>query len=123
MEVRILKKGPKFEQDVVNYLCKAFDTNAIERRVMGGANDRGDVAGLYWQGRPFVVEVKNRNRVELAAWMGELEVECGNADTDLGAVVFHRRGIGATRMGEQGVFMSLETFVKLLGATEEGDME
>ena len=105
---------------VVNYLRRAFGSDAIERRVMGGANDRGDVAGLYWQGRPFVLEVKNRNRVELAAWMGELEAECGNADTDMGAVVFHRKGRGAGSMGDQYVLMDLRTLCKLLGADDGG---
>jgi hypothetical protein len=110
-----MKKGPWMEARTVEYLNRVFQTNAIERRVMGGANDRGDVAGLYWQGRPFVLEVKNRNRVELAAWMGELEAECGNADTDMGAVVFHRKGRGAGSMGEQYVLMDLRTLVRLLG--------
>lgn len=110
-----MKKGPLFEKQVVVYLQRAFDSASIERRVMGGANDRGDVAGLYWQGRPFVVEVKNRNRVELAAWMGELVAECGNADTDMGAVVFHRKGRGAGSMGDQYVLMDLSTLVRLLG--------
>jgi hypothetical protein len=116
-----MKKGPLFEKQVVVYLQRAFDSASIERRVMGGANDRGDVAGLYWQGRPFVLEVKNRNRVELAAWMGELADECGNADTDMGAVVFHRPKVGEAHMGEQGVFMSLRTLAVLLGA-DDGDV-
>ena len=110
-----MKKGPWMEARTVEYLNRAFQTDTIERRVMGGANDRGDVAGLYWQGRPFVLEVKNRNRVELAAWMGELEAECGNADTDMGAVVFHRKGKGASSMGDQYVLMDLRTLARLLG--------
>lgn len=115
-----MKKGPLFEKQVVVYLQRAFG-GSIERRVMGGANDRGDVAGLYWQGRPFVLEVKNRNRVELAAWMGELEAECGNADTDMGAVVFHRKGRGAGSMGDQYVLMDLRTLARLLGG-DDGDV-
>ena len=116
-----MKKGPWMEARTVEFFNKAFNTDTIERRVMGGANDRGDVAGLYWQGRPFVLEVKNRNRVELAAWMGELEAECGNADTDMGAVVFHRKGRGASSMGDQYVLMDLRTLCRLLGA-DDGDV-
>lgn len=115
-----MKKGPTFEKDVVEYLNHAFGTDSIERRVMGGRNDRGDVAGLFWRGRPFVIEVKNRNRVELAAWMDELETECGNADTDLGAVVFHRKGRGAKSMGDQYALMDLRTLAILLGADDGG---
>jgi len=110
-----MKKGPWMEARTVEYLNRAFQTDTIERRVMGGANDRGDVAGVYFRGRPFVIEVKNRNRVELAAWMGELEAECGNADTDMGAVVFHRKGKGASSMGDQYVLMDLRTLARLLG--------
>ena len=116
-----MKKGPWMEARTVEYLNRAFHTDTIERRVMGGANDRGDVAGLYWHGKPFVLEIKNRNRVELAAWMGELEAECGNADTDMGAVVFHRKGRGAGSMGDQYVLMDLRTLARLLGG-DDGDV-
>lgn len=114
-----MKKGPWFEAEVVKYLRLLFG-DAIERRVMGGRNDRGDVAGVYWQGRPFVVEIKNRARTELAAWMDELADECGNAGTDLGAVVFHRKGKGAQSMGDQYVLMDLRTLCRLLGADDGG---
>ena len=115
-----MKKGPLFEKMIVEDLRRTFG-DSIERRVMGGANDRGDVAGVFWQGRPFVVEVKNRVRTELAAWMDELADECGNADTDLGAVVFHRKGKGARSMGDQYVLMDLRTLCRLLGA-DDGEL-
>ena len=115
-----MKKGNLFEKQVVVYLRRVFG-DSIERRVMGGRNDRGDVAGVYWRGRPFVIEIKNRNRIELAEWMGELSDECGNADTDLGAVVFHRKGRGAKSMGDQYVLMDLRTLCRLLGA-DDGDV-
>jgi len=116
-----VKKGPLFEKLVVDFLHKAFDTDTIERRVMGGANDRGDVAGIYFRGRPFVVEVKNRTAVTPAQWFRELADECGNADTDLGAVVFHRKGKGAGSMGDQYVLMDLRTLVRLLGG-DDGEL-
>lgn len=114
-----MKKGPLFEKQVVEFFNTVFDTDTIERRVMGGKNDRGDVAGLHWQGRPFVVEIKNRSRLELSKWLGELSDECGNADTDMGAVVFHRTGKGARSMGDQYVLMDLRTLAILLGADDE----
>ena len=116
-----MKKGPLFEKLVVEFLRRAFQTDTIERRVMGGANDRGDVAGVYFRGRPFVIEVKNRTAVTPAQWFRELSDECGNADTDLGAVVFHRPRVGERSMGDQGVFMSLRTLAVLLGA-DDGDV-
>jgi len=116
-----MKKGPWMEARTVEYLNRAFQTNAIERRVMGGANDRGDVAGVYFHGRPFVIEVKNRTAVTPAQWFKELADECGNADTDMGAVVFHRKGKGARSMGDQYVLMDLRTLVRLLGA-DDGEL-
>ena len=109
------------EARTVEFFNKAFNTDTIERRVMGGANDRGDVAGLYFRGRPFVVEVKNRTAVTPAQWFKELQDECGNADTDLGAVVFHRPKVGEAHMGDQGVFMTLRTLAILLGA-DDGEL-
>jgi hypothetical protein len=109
------------EARTVEFFNKAFNTDTIERRVMGGANDRGDVAGLYFRGRPFVVEVKNRTSVTPAQWFKELQDECGNADTDLGAVVFHRPRVGEAHMGDQGVFMTLRTLAILLGA-DDGEL-
>jgi hypothetical protein len=116
-----MKKGPWMEARTVEFFNKAFNTDTIERRVMGGANDRGDVAGLYFRGRPFVVEVKNRTSVTPAQWFKELQDECGNADTDLGAVVFHRPRVGEAHMGDQGVFMTLRTLAILLGA-DDGEL-
>lgn len=116
-----MKKGPWMEARTVEFFNKAFNTDTIERRVMGGANDRGDVAGLYFRGRPFVVEVKNRTSVTPAQWFKELADECGNADTDLGAVVFHRPKVGEAHMGDQGVFMTLRTLAILLGA-DDGEL-
>ena len=113
-----MKKGPWFEARAVDFFNKAFNTNSIERRVMGGANDRGDVAGVYFRGRPFVIEVKNRTNVTPAQWFHELQDECGNADTDLGAIVFHRPKVGEKSMGDQGVFMTLRTLAILLGADD-----
>lgn len=115
-----MKKGPEFEKWVVERLRKAFGPS-IERRVMGGANDRGDVAGLFWHGRPVVIEAKNVTKLRPAQWFGELETECGNADTDIGAIVFHRAGYGEKSMDEQGVLMTYGTLIRLLGG-DDGDL-
>jgi hypothetical protein len=37
----------------------------------------------------------------------------------MGAVVFHRPKVGEAHMGEQGVFMTLRTLCRLLGAEVE----
>ena len=117
-----MKKGPLFEKMIVEDLRRTFG-DSIERRVMGGKNDRGDGAGVFWRGREFVIEAKNVTQLRPKKWFDELEAECGNADTDMGAIVFHRAGVGEKHMDDQGVLMTYGTLKKLLGATEEGDME
>ena len=116
-----MKKGPLFERQVVVFLRRVFGDGTIERRVMGGKDDRGDVAGVFFRGRPFVLEVKNVTQLRPKQYFEELETECGNADTDLGAIVFHRAGVGEAHMEDQGVLMTLGTLVKLLGA-DDGDV-
>ena len=117
-----MKKGPTFEKQLVEYLRACFGDGTIERRVMGGRNDRGDVAGIFWRGEPFVIEAKNVSKLRPAQWFEELENECGNADTDMGAIVYHRPGKGEKSMGEQGVLMTLATLVRLLGGDTDGDV-
>lgn len=84
-----MKKGPKFEADVVAYL-KAHGFPYAERRVMGGVNDRGDVAGIPG----VVLEVKNCARFEPAAFVDEAELEAANAGVSVFAAVVKRRGRG-----------------------------
>lgn len=80
-----IKKGPRFEKDVVEYLRKHGFPHA-ERRVMGGANDRGDVAGV-----PGVcMEIKNTVSINMGLAMKEATIEARNANVPFKAVVFKR---------------------------------
>jgi hypothetical protein len=108
------KAGAQFEQLVADYLQDRLDDDRIERRVMGGVNDRGDISNIRFFGRRVVIEAKNVQSMSLGAWVDEAEVERGNDDALLGVVVHKRRGKGAA--AEQFVTMSLESFtVMLLG--------
>ena len=111
------QKGTVMETAVMNYLREAFhDTeHTIRRGALHGRQDEGDIHGLTHRGERIVVEVKNRRRLELSDWLEQAERERGNADAAYGVVVFHRNGIGLSRMGEQGVLMTLETFTRLIG--------
>ncbi|WP_442575892.1 hypothetical protein ACSBPH_01700 [Microbacterium sp. F51-2R] len=64
-----------------------------------------------------MIEVKNTNRLELGVWINEAEVERGNDDAAVSAIVHKRRGFGETRMGEQYVTMRLQDLVILLGGS------
>lgn len=112
---RSKQKGSSFESLVANYLAEHLNDDRIERRVIGGTNDRGDIAGVRFQGERVVIECKNHKRQQLAEWIDEAEIERGNDDAKYGVVVFKRPGKGAKKAGENYVAMTLETFTKMLG--------
>lgn len=62
------------------------------RNPPAGSNDRGDIRIFGRLG--ITVEVKNHQRMELAAWVDESLVEQKNAGTDFAAVVHKRKGRG-----------------------------
>ena len=109
-------KGSRFEKEVVDYLRWELydDEGTIERRVLGGTNDRGDISGVRIHGRKAVLECKNCKRTEMAKWLDEAEVERGNDDAEYAFVVSHRRGCGEKRMGETYVTCTLRTFAALV---------
>lgn len=112
-----MRKGTAFESDVVAYLAAVLGDDRIERRARNGANDRGDVAGVRTVlGGRVVVECKNHNRLNLAGWVAEAEIEKGNDDATVAVVVHKRRGVGAKRMGDTYVTLTLHDLAVLLGA-------
>lgn len=108
------RKGTAFEVSVANYLAEALDDDRIERRALQGVNDRGDVAGVRFNGARVVIECKATTRPEVSAWLREAEAERVNDGAAFGVVVAKRRGVGDTRTGEQLVLMTLDTFADFL---------
>jgi hypothetical protein len=100
-------KGTAAETAVVRFLHAAGFTQA-ERRTLGGAQDRGDIAGVPG----VVIEVKNCARQELPAWVAEAELERDNDRAGLG-VVWHKRR-GKADPGDWFVTMSGTQFAVLL---------
>ena len=80
-------KGTKGESAIVDYL-RGEGFAACERRALNGNTDKGDVAGIH----DTVIEAKRANRIELASWLAELDVEMRNANARFGAVWAWRRG-------------------------------
>jgi hypothetical protein len=101
-------KGTAAETDVIGYLRDHGFPNA-ERRALNGNADRGDVAGVPG----VVIEVKNAARVELAQWLDEALREGRNANAQVSAVWFKRRGKGSP--GQWFVTMTGEQFTRLIG--------
>ena len=104
-----MKKGPHWEARIVAYLREHGAPHA-ERRVMCGASDKGDVAGIPG----VVIEAKNAAALSLAGWLDEAEAERINAQADVAVVWHHRRGKASP--GDGYVTMSGATLVRLLAA-------
>lgn len=104
--------GSAFEKLVADYLQDELDDDRIERRVMGGVNDRGDISNVRFFGHRVVIECKNVSATSLGSWVEEAHVEAGNDDALFGAVAHKRRGKG--RAADQFVTMTLADFVKIL---------
>lgn len=108
------RKGSAFEGQVARYLARALDDDGIERRTLGGVNDRGDIAGVKINGKRAVVECKAEKALRVAEYLREAETERENDGAAFGIVVSKRRGIGEARTGEQLVLMTLETFARIV---------
>ena len=108
------RKGSAFEVAVSNYLAEALNDDMIERRVLQGAKDSGDVAGVRFMGKRVVVECKAEKTLKPPEWLREAEAERVNDSASFAVVVAKRRGVGDTRTGEQLVLMTLGTFAGLL---------
>lgn len=109
------KAGALFERVVADYLADQLDDDRIERRVRNGNKDRGDISGVRTMlGERLVLESKDYGGVyHVSEWLREAEIERGNDDAAVGVVVAKRRGV--TDPGQQVVFMTLESFARLLG--------
>lgn len=101
-------KGTAAESAVVDFLSLQWPN--VERRALSGAKDRGDIAGIPG----VVIEVKAAARLEIPAWLRELEVEIANDDADTGLLVVKPRGVGVKRVGEWWAIQRLDRAVNML---------
>lgn len=118
------KAGSSFERSTADYLADKVD-DRIDRRVKTGAKDRGDIGGVRIHGQRVVLECKNAARINLAGWANETEIERGNDDALMGAIVHKRHG--KADPAEQWVTMTLQDFAALLNGNrdhiDQGDNE
>lgn len=104
-------KGTKLERLAADGFAAALNDDRIDRAPLRGARDVGDISNLRSPFGKIVVEVKNHARLELAAWVDEVEVEVGNADALAGVVLHKRKGRGAFL--DQYVTMSVRDFIAI----------
>lgn len=104
-------KGTAFERLIADGLSAALSDDRIDRAPLHGSNDRGDIAGVRSPFGRVAIECKNVARTDLAGWVGEAEVERGNADAIAGVAIHKRRGKG--KFADQYVTMTVRDFVAL----------
>lgn len=104
--------GARFERMIADYLAEHV-SEFIDRRVKTGAKDKGDLVNIRAHGERVVVEAKDYGgRFLVGTWLTEADVERGNDDALVGAVVAKRRGTADP--GDQVVFMTVRDLVALL---------
>lgn len=108
--------GATFERTIADYLALHID-DRIDRRVKGGAKDRGDIGGLRHLTQRVVIECKNSAQIALSTWALEAEIERGNDDALVGLVIHKRHGRGAP--SEQWVTLTVGELVSLLNGNRD----
>lgn len=97
------QKGTSAETALVKYLLENGYEN-VERRALTGKKDRGDIAGIPG----VVIEVKAGARLEIPAWLRELEIEIANDEARAGYLVIKPKGIGSKNVGSWWVVQKVE---------------
>ena len=111
------RKGNGFAEQFARYAARRLGDERIERRVLHGTKDRGDIAGLYIRGKRTAVECKCCNRMDLSGWIGEAEEERANDDAEFGIVVHKRRGCGEKGFGGNYVTMTVDTLLGIVAGS------
>lgn len=106
-------KGTRAETAVVRHIADVLDAEpgTIHRLALHGANDVGDVGGMFVRGKRCAVEVKSHARYEIAEWLREAEAEAGNADAEFFVVVAKPKGKGERSVGDWWVVTTLDQWL------------
>ena len=108
------RKGAQFETDVLKWLrAEGF---SAERLSKAGAKDEGDVVLFDTSHSPNILELKNRQKLDLPAYWEEAQVESRNYAKARGIgevppafVIVKRRGVG---IGRSWVIQDLDQWVR-----------
>lgn len=103
--------GSRFEREIADYLAEHVD-DRIDRRVKGGAKDKGDIGGLRHLGQKIAIEAKNTSRINLGTWINEAHTAMGNDDAGVGLIVHKRHGKG--QPGDQWVTTTVDDLIALI---------
>lgn len=101
-------KGTAWETSIVNYLTDHFPDHDV-RRTGSADYGAGDIVGIHPE---LVIEAKNVQRHQLAAWVDQAELAAERQGAQL-AVVWMKRS-GRTSPAKGYVVMSGDTFTEIL---------
>ena len=116
-------KGSKFETDVMKYLRKLG--HFAERLAKAGASDEGDIVTII-AGQTYILECKNRKKMDLPTFWAEAEKEAKNYAKARGlpgsppAFVIVKRRNASTE--QAWVVQPLEKWIEQLMPTPQGDI-
>jgi Holliday junction resolvase len=102
------QKGTLAESAVVDYLKQFWP--AVERRVLSGKNDKGDITGIS----NIAIEIKNQKSYKIHEWLKETQVEKINAEADFGILLIKPNGVGVSRVQDWWTVIPLSDLVELL---------
>ena len=106
------QKGDRAERAVVEWLHSLGFTKAHRIRA-GSPDDVGDIE----LGLPgVVIEVKDRGKIDLPAWIRKLGIQKANKDAALGVIVVKKRG--SSDPFEWSYVIDAATLVNILTARE-----
>lgn len=114
------QKGTAFETAIVRYLREVLDDQNIDRMVLHGTADEGDITGVKFLGRDVVIECKNTRTLNLTEHLREAQAEAMNHrnaghPTQCGVLIQHAPGIGiSSHAGDQWAVMRLEDLTQLI---------
>lgn len=87
-----MKRGPHYESRLAAFFSAVLGI-PVERRVMGGIRDRGDLAGIP----DWIIEAKNVTTACLGTAMNEAKKEAANAGCRYFTAILNRRNHGLER--------------------------
>ena len=115
-------KGSKFETDIMKYLRKLG--HFAERLAKAGASDEGDIVAII-AGQTYILECKNRKKIDLPQFWKEAEVEAKNYAKARGQVVAPPAFVIVKRRNasieDAWVITSLEKWIEQM-PTPQGDI-
>ena len=105
--------GARFERAIADCLAEHVD-DRIDRRVKGGAVDKGDLGGVRTHtGHRVVIETKDYGgKYHVGPWLDEAEQERINDNAAVGVVIAKRRGI--TDPLQQVAFLTVADLIALI---------